>query len=145
MGFNPSDRSIQLHLQRVLSVFKWPEQLVQIRMLDRLPRIIGNKVLFGHISHIIALIVFSQKMIKRLFLFGAAVLWDCLVPSIRIRKHCIHIKYDPSKRMLAVPDNLAKMIFSARFEHLYLSPTGFLAFPSAKCLWGGRQFEGNSL
>ena len=94
----------------------------------------GDKVLFGHVSHVVALVIFSEQVIKRLVLFGTAVLWDRVVPSICVREHRIHVKNNPAKRMLAVADDLAQMIFCARFEHILLSPACLVNPQRGQCL-----------
>ncbi len=84
-------------------------------MADRLAGIVGDKVLFRHISHIIALVVFRQKVVKRLILVRAHLFGDGLVPVLGIGKHGVHIENHPAEGMFPVAHNLAQMIFRTRF------------------------------
>lgn len=108
---------VQLHLQRVLAVLERTKEIIQIGVIDRFAGIVGDKVLFGHVGHVKALVVFGQKVIKRLVFFGAAVLWNGVVPFVGVGEHGIHVKNHTPKGMLAVADHLAQMIFGACLEH----------------------------
>jgi hypothetical protein len=104
-----------------MAVLERSEKVAQIRVIDRLAGIIGDKVLFRHIGYIVALVIFGQKVIKRLIFLRAAVFGNVFLPFIRIRKHCIHIEYDPPKGMLAMADNLSKMVLRPSFKHDFMS------------------------
>jgi len=107
-------RSVQLKMQRILTILKRTKQIGNIRMLYRLSGIICNQVLFTDISHIIGLIIFGQQVIEWLFLKRATVLGNRCIPFIGIRKFRIDIKNNTPKGMFLVPDNLSEIIFRAR-------------------------------
>jgi len=93
------------------------KEVWQIRVVHGFSRIIGDQVLLRHISHVVALIVFRQEMVKRLFLTRTAVLWDRSIPFICVGKFRIDIKNHTAKRMFAVANNLSEMIFGPSFKH----------------------------
>ena len=108
---------VQLEMHGVMPIVKIAKELGQIRVIDWLAGIIRYEVLLGHISDVIALVIFGQKVIKRLLFFRPTFFWDRFVPFIGIREHRIHVKDHAAKRMLAVTDNLTQCVFRTRFEH----------------------------
>ncbi len=108
---------VQLSLKRVLPILKRAKKIIKIGVIHRFARVVGNQVLFGHVSHIKALLVLGQKVVERLVFLGTAFLGDRVIPRIRVRKHGVHIKDHTPERVFAVAYNLPQMIFRARFEH----------------------------
>lgn len=104
-------------MHRVVAIVEVTEKLWQIRVIHRFTGIVSHEVLLGNIRYIIALIVLRQKMVKWLFFLRPTVFRDGFVPLVRIREHCVNIKDNTAKRMLAVTDNLAQCVFRTRFEH----------------------------
>ena len=104
-------------MKRVLPVFKGTEEIPNIRVIDRLARIIRDQVLLGHIGHVIALIVFGQKVIEGLFLHRTAVFRDRVIPFLGICELWVYVEHHTPKRVFAVSDDLPKMIFCTRRIH----------------------------
>lgn len=45
-GIKPAPRSVHLHMKRIMTVFKWPKDVPDVGMFDRLAGIVRNQVLF---------------------------------------------------------------------------------------------------
>ena len=118
----PPHRLVHLEMQRVCSVLKRAKQIRDIRVIHWFTRIVRNQILLRHISHVIALVVFGQKMVKRLLFDGSAFLWNSLVPIICVGKLRIDVKYHTPKGMLLVPNHLAQMIFCTNSKHNIAAP-----------------------
>lgn len=108
---------VQLEMQRICTIGERAKQIGYVRMIHRFAGVIGNEVLFRHIGHIIALVIFSQKMVERLVFDRPTFLGDGIVPFICICKFGIHVKNHPSKGMFLVADDLSKVIFSTCSKH----------------------------
>ncbi|EAQ26250.1 hypothetical protein ROS217_13776 [Roseovarius sp. 217] len=106
-----------------MPILERPEEIGNVRVIHRFARIIGHEVLFAHIGHIVALLVFRQQVIERLFLGRAAVLGNRGIPFLGIRELRIDIKDYPAKRVLLVTDHLAQMIFCTCSNHIAFAPT----------------------
>lgn len=114
--------SVQLKMERIRAVLERSEKISNVRVAYRLPRIIRDQVLLRDICDVVALVVFSQKVIERLFFSGTILFRDRLIPFFSVRKLGIDVKYHPAKRVLLVSDNLSEMIFGARFDHTVFAP-----------------------
>jgi hypothetical protein len=108
---------VQLHLQRVEPVREIAKQIGQIRVVDGLAGFVKHKVLLRDVSDVITLIILGEKVVKGLVLGGAAVLGDGIIPFLRVGKDRVHIKDHTAKRVFAVPDNLAKVVFRNGLQH----------------------------
>ena len=64
---------VQANVKRVTTIFKFTKNIQDIRVIDRLTRVIGQKVLLRHIGHIIALVIFRQQVVKWLVTLWSAV------------------------------------------------------------------------
>ena len=87
--------SVQLKMQRVEPVLERSKEIRDIRMLDRLTGIVSHKILLRDVSHIIALIILCQQVIKGLILDRTAVLGNRGIPLISVGKFWVHIKTTP--------------------------------------------------
>ncbi len=90
-------------------------------MAYRFTGFIRQKVLFRHIGHIIALVVFGQQVIERLLFRRPRILGDCVIPFFGIGKTRIDIKDHATERVLPMPDHLSDVIFCSRGEHVIAS------------------------
>lgn len=104
-------------MKRVLPVLKRAEEIADIRMIDRLARVVRNQILLGHISHVIALIVLGQQVIERLFFRRTAVLRDRVIPFLGICELWVYVKHHTPERVFAVSDDLPQVIFCTRRIH----------------------------
>lgn len=114
--------SVQLKLKRVVAILEITEQIGQIGVVHRLTGLIRQKVLLRHVSHVIALIIFSQQVVKRLVLGRAAFLWNGIIPCLCVGKHCIHVKDNTTERVLPMSDHLTDMIFGLCLQHSVATP-----------------------
>ena len=62
-----------------------------------------------------ALVILSQQMIKWLVARRAGVFGDGEIPLFGVGKDCVDVKHDTAKRMLAMPQHLADVIFGRCF------------------------------
>ena len=76
-------------------------------MTDGFVGFIGKQVLFRYIGDIAGLIIFSQKVIERLILPGANLLWNRQPPFLGIGEHGVHIENNPAERENPMFDHLA--------------------------------------
>ena len=95
-------------MKRIVPVLEFTEKIGKVGMVDRLAGIVRDEVLFGHVGHVVGLVVFREEMVKRLVLWRPAVFGNRGVPLIRVREHGIDIEDNAPKRVLAVPYDLAK-------------------------------------
>ena len=100
-----------------MPILKIAEEIRQVRVANRLARIIGHEVLFRHIGDVVGLIVFGQQVVERLFLARARLFRNGIVTFLSISKLRNYIKNDPSEGVLSVLYHLAQMVFCAGFEH----------------------------
>ena len=107
-----------------LAVFD--ENFGDLRMAHRLAAVVGQKVLLGDIGDVFGFVVLREQMIERLILMRPDLGRDRLVPFLRIVENRIDVEDDAAKRIKAVPDNLADLIFgdpeSCSFRCLTYSP-----------------------
>lgn len=87
-------------------------------MVHRLARAILYQILLADIGHVICLIIFGEQVVKRLVFDRTAIFWNGVIPFLGIRKLRIDVENDPSERMLAMPYDLAKVIFRVRLQHI---------------------------
>lgn len=100
-------------MERVRSIRERAEHVGYIRVVHRLTRIVRNQVLLGYISDVIALIVFGEQMVVRLFLARTAVFGNGLIPFFGIGELRVNVKDDTAERVFLMTDNLSQMIFCA--------------------------------
>ncbi len=87
------------------------EDFGDLRMAHRLAALVGQQVLLRDIGDVFGLVVFGEQMIERLILVRPHFGRDRLVPFLGIVEHRIDIEHDAAKRIEAVPDDLADLIF----------------------------------
>ena len=110
-------RAVQLKMQRVVTVLKRTEEVRDVRMVHGFAGIVGDQVLFRDIGHVVALIVFGQKMVERLFFYRAAVFGNGGIPFLCVVELRVNIEHDTTKRMLLVAYDLSEVIFCASLQH----------------------------
>ena len=93
-------------MQRVCAVFERSEEVGDVRVMHRLTGVIRDKVLFRHISHIVALVILGEQVIIRLLFLWPCVLGNRLVPFLSVGEFGIYIENYASERVLTVTDNL---------------------------------------
>lgn len=105
-------------LNRVLAIFKDREHFLDLRMIDRLARIIRKKVLFRDIGHIVAGLILGEEVIKGLVFLRTTVFGNGVPPFLGVLKHGIDIKDHPPERMDPMLDNLSDTEFRRGVNHL---------------------------
>jgi len=105
-------------LYRVMAIFEDREHFFDLRMIDRLTRIIRKKVLFRNISHIVAGLILGEEMIERLVFFRTAFFGNGVPPFLCVLEHGIDIKDHPPERMDPMLDNLPDIEFRRCVDHL---------------------------
>ena len=110
-------------MQRIGAILKRAKQVRYIGVVHRFARVVSDQVLLRDVRDIIALVILSEQMVKRLIFDRAAVFWDGLIPFICIRKFRIDVKNHTPEGVFFMSDNLSKMIFCARLQHNIAAPT----------------------
>ena len=103
--------------QRIGTIGEGAEQIGDIGVVHRLPRIIGHEVLLGHIGHIVALIVLGQEMIEWLIFHRPVLFGNRRIPFFGVGEFRVDVKNHAPKGMLLVTDNLPEVIFCACSYH----------------------------
>ena len=93
-------------------------------MLHRFTGHVRRQVLLRHISHVVAFVIFSQKMVKRLILPRTRALGDIVVLFLGVRKLRIDVKNDTTEGVFAVTHDLTEGVFGVLFEHTVEPLTG---------------------
>ena len=87
------------------------KQLFDIGMTDRAVLAVTHQILLADIGGVVAVGIFREKMVKRLFLVRAHFGRNRLIPFVGIVELRIDIDHHTAKRIEAVPDDLADAEF----------------------------------
>jgi gamma-glutamyltranspeptidase / glutathione hydrolase len=136
---------VQREVQRVVPVLEIPEEVGEVGMRHRLARIVRQKVLFGHIGHVVALVVLGQQVVERLVLRGPAVLGNGVIPFLGVGEPRVHVEDHAAKRMFAVPHDLAEMILGTSFQHKSSPMVLLISNQTSVCPSSRRENAGNRL
>ena len=82
-----------------------------LRMLDRIARIVDHQILLGDVGDVIRVLVLGEQMIEGLILGRPDLLGDRLVPLLGVAELRIDVENHAAERKHPMPDHLAQAEF----------------------------------
>ena len=85
------------------------EHIFQLRVINRPGIPVRDKILLADIGGVVTVVIFRQKVIKRLFTRRADLCWNRFIPFFGVGKLGINVKNNTAERKMAVTNNITNV------------------------------------